>query len=261
MKWCRFREGGRVRYGLVEGHTVAEVDGSPFDGYRANGTCHPLSSVKLLVPCVPPTFYSAGNNYMDHIRWTAQLFGREAKAPTRADIGYRGYNALAAHQDPIVIPRDSSGDVHHGGELVAVVGKEARRLSHEEALGCLLGYTIGNDISDRTWQGADKYAWRLKSSDTFKPMGPWIDTEVDPKTSVSTVRINGEVVSQFDTGNMIFDVADFITEMSQNMTLYPGDVIWMGCDGPTIPALGPGDVVEVEITGIGTLSNPVARET
>ena len=127
-------------------------------------------------------------------------------------------------------------------------------------MSCVLGYTIGNDISDRTWQQEDRTMWRVKNTDTFKPMGPWIVTDVDPTRSTTMVRINGEEVLRFDTGKMIFDVAAYISEMSKNLTLHPGDVIWMGADGPTVPALRPGDTVEIEISGIGTLRNPVIAE-
>jgi 2-keto-4-pentenoate hydratase/2-oxohepta-3-ene-1,7-dioic acid hydratase in catechol pathway len=161
----------------------------------------------------------------------------------------------------LAFPKDSAGEVHYEGELVAVIGKRAKGLSKEQALSCVLGYTIGNDLSERAWQSADRTQWRAKNTDTFKPMGPWIVTDIDPSTSETTVRVNDRVVSKFPTGNMIYDVASYIAEMSKYLTLHPGDVIWMGTDGATIPALRAGDVVEVAISGIGTLRNPVSAET
>jgi 2-keto-4-pentenoate hydratase/2-oxohepta-3-ene-1,7-dioic acid hydratase in catechol pathway len=260
MIWCRFEASARVAYGIVDGDDVIEVEGSPFGPYTRTRTRHRLSAIKLHPPCIPPTFYAAGINYRDHVTWATDYFKRPYHVPTRADIGYRAVNALIGHDEPIVIPKDSAGEVHYEGELVAVIGKRAKRLSKEQALSCVLGYTIGNDLSERAWQSADRTQWRAKNTDTFKPMGPWIVTDIDPSTSETTVRVNDEVVSKFPTGNMIYDVASYIVEMSKYLTLHPGDVIWMGTDGATVPALRPGDVVEVAISGIGTLRNPVSAE-
>ena len=260
MIWCRFRAKDRVAYGVVEGDEVLEVRGSPFGRSFRTKTRHPLTAVKLLVPCIPPTFYAAGVNYLDHVKWADEYFGRPMNPPKKADIGYRAANALIAHEEPIVIPKESVGEVHYEGELVAVIGRPAKRLSKDEALSCVLGYTIGNDLSERAWQQEDRTLWRAKNTDTFKPMGPWIVTDVDPSASQTTVRVNGRVVSQFATGNLIHDVATYIAEMTKYLTLYPGDVIWMGTDGATLPPLHPGDQVEVEISGIGTLKNSVVGE-
>jgi len=112
-------------------------------------------------------------------------------------------------------------------------------------------------VSERTWQMADRGLWRAKNSDTFKPMGPWISTGLDPTALEVITRINGQDVSRYQTGNMVFSVVDHLVEGSKYMTFYPGDVLWMGCDGATGP-MAPGDIVEVEIPGIGTLRNPVA---
>ena len=172
MDWCRFRVGDQVSYGIVEDALVTQVEGSPFESHSVTGTTYPLSEVKLLAPVVPLTFYAAGTNYPEHVTWAAGKLGREPQIPKKADIGYRAANALIGHEDNIVIPRDSSGEVQYEGELVAVVGKEARHLSREEALSCILGYTVGNDVSERSWQRQDRTLWRAKNTDTFKPMGP-----------------------------------------------------------------------------------------
>ncbi|MCH8063359.1 MAG: fumarylacetoacetate hydrolase family protein, partial [Chloroflexi bacterium] len=127
------------------------------------------------------------------------------------------------------------------------------------ALSCVFGYTIGNDVSERTWQAGDRTMWRAKNSDTFKPMGPWIETDVDLDKLQTIVRLNERVVSDFPTNNMIFGVAHYISAMTRYLTLYPGDMLWMGTDGAT-ENMKPGDVIEVEITGIGTLRNPVVAE-
>ena len=259
MRWCRFRSDNKVSFGIVEGNAVVPVAGSPFGRYRRSGTRLPLSSVKLLVPCVPPTFYAAGVNYMDHVIRMAALAGRQPEPPPKPDIAYRANNALIAHGEPIVIPRDASERVQYEGELVVVIGKQAKHLSEEEALSCVLGYTIGNDVSERTWQASDRTFWRSKNTDTFKPMGPWIETNVDLDQIRTTVRVNGRVMADFATNNMIFGIATYLSTMSRYLTLYPGDVVWMGTD--LVPEnMKPGDVVEVEITGIGVLRNYVVAE-
>lgn len=178
--------------------------------------------------------------------------------PTRPEIGYRANNALVGHEDDIVRPRDFTGQLEYEGEAVAVIGRRLRRCSRDEAAAAILGWTIGNDVSAREWQHGDRTFWRGKNSDTFKPMGPFVVTEFDVKAARSTVRVNGEVRSDFATGDMIFDHIDYLTEMSKYLTISPGDVIWMGADGTG--AIRAGDVVEVEVSGLGTLRNRVVDE-
>ena len=259
MRLIRYQYGGATSYGIVEGDQVEGVSGNPFDGHRATGNRLPLSAVKIGVPFVPRTFYAAGITYEELVREAAALLGNEPNLPTRADVGYRANNALIAHGEPIIIPADATERVQYEGELVVVIGKQAKHLSEDAAFSCILGYTIGNDVSERTWQANDRTLWRAKNTDTFKPMGPWIETEANPEDMQTTVRLNGEVVSQFATNSMIFGIAHYIAEMTKYLTLYPGDMIWMGTDGAT-QNMKAGDTVDVEITGIGTLSNPLIGE-
>ena len=140
--------------------------------------------------------------------------------------------------------------------MVAVIGRKARNVSEDEALSYVLGYTIGNDISERGWQRSDQTFWRAKNTDTFKPMGPWIETEVSLDFLETTVTLNGKVMTTFRTNEMIFGVAKYISVMSRYLTLWPGDVIWMGTNGVS-PNLQPGDTVEVTVSGIGTLRNEI----
>ena len=259
MRWIRYQYGGATSYGIVEGDQVEGVSGNPFDGHRATGNRLPLSAVKVGVPFVPRTFYAAGINYEEHVREAAALLGNEPNLPTRADVGYRANNALIAHGEPIIIPADATERVQYEGELVVVIGKQAKHLSEDAAFSRILGYTIGNDVSERTWQANDRTLWRAKNTDTFKPMGPWIETEANPEDMQTTVRLNGELASQFATNSMIFGIAHYIAEMTKYLTLYPGDMIWMGTDGAT-QNMKAGDTVDVEITGIGTLSNPLIGE-
>jgi 2-keto-4-pentenoate hydratase/2-oxohepta-3-ene-1,7-dioic acid hydratase in catechol pathway len=211
-------------------------------------------------PVIPGNFYAAGLNYRAHIEWANQVHGTTYKIPERADIGYRSNNALIGSGEDIVIPKDSSGQVDFEGELVAVIGKRVRNIPQERALDCVAGYTLGNDISERSWQRSDRTLWRAKNSDTFKPMGPKIVPGIDPMNQVIEVRVNGRTVSSYNTSGMIFSVAHFIARMSRYLTLHPNDVIWFGCDGPTEPALKPGDRVEVVNDAIGVLANRLVAE-
>ncbi len=260
MIWCRFEVDGSPRYGIVEGEKVSEVEGGPFGEYALTGQTHDFSTVKLLVPVVPSNFYCAGINYRDHVRRMAAMRGVEPVFPTQADIGYRANNALIAHGEPIVIPKDASEEVQYEGELVAVFGKRARNVSKEEALDCVMGWTIGNDVSERQWQAKDRTFWRSKNTDTFKPMGPWIVTDVPLEGMRTKVWVNDRLVEDFETNDMIFSAATFISEVSKYNTIYPGDIMWLGTDG--VPEnIKHGDTVSIEITGIGTLRNPVLRES
>ena len=254
MRWIRYSHQGRTSYGILEGDRIVEVSGDPFAGYERTKVVRDLKAVKVEVPVVPPTFYCVGLNYAEHIREVAAKHGIKANLPEQPDVGYRAVNALIAHEEPVVIPGDAT-KVQYEGELVVVIGKKAKHLSEADALSCVLGYTIGNDVSERVWQKSDRTLWRAKNTDTFKPMGPWIDTQVDLDKLETVVRRNGKETLRFRTNAMIFGVARYISTMSRYLTLYPGDVIWMGTDGSS-PDLAAGDVVEVEITGLGTLRNP-----
>ena len=214
---------------------------------------------KLPPPLIPRAFYAAGLNYRAHIDW-ANSRGASHKVPEQPDIGYRAASALIGSGHDIVIPADSPGPVEYEGELVAVIGRKARNVSEEDALACVRGYTLGNDISERSWQKSDRTLWRAKSADTFKPMGPRIVSGIDPMNQVIEVRVNGRTASSYNTRGMIFSVARYISRMSRYVTLYPDDVIWFGCDGPTEPALKDGDLVEVANEAIGVLANRVRKE-
>jgi 2-keto-4-pentenoate hydratase/2-oxohepta-3-ene-1,7-dioic acid hydratase in catechol pathway len=241
-----------------------EVDGVALDVtlqgqdlVTKDGQRHALGKAKFLPPVIPPNFYAAGLNYRAHIEWANAHHGGIYKVPTQADIGYRSNNALIGSGAEIVIPRDSTGPVHFEGELVAVIKAVTKNVTEDKALDCVAGYTLGNDVSERTWQRSDRTLWRAKNADTFKPMGPFIVDGIDPMDQEIEVRINGATVSSYNTRGMLFGVAHYIARMSRYLTLHPGDIIWFGCDGPTVPALEPGDLVEVLNPAIGVLANRV----
>jgi 2-keto-4-pentenoate hydratase/2-oxohepta-3-ene-1,7-dioic acid hydratase in catechol pathway len=259
MRWIRTTANGRTGWGILEGDRVLEVAGSPLETWERTGRSHFLADAKIEVPLIPRTFYAAGLNYVDHVKEGADRHNTAPSIPEKPDMGYRAVNALIAHGEDVVIPADATDKVHYEGELAVVIGRKAKHLTEAEALSCVLGYTIGNDVSERTWQKSDRTFWRAKNTDTFKPMGPWIETGLDLDAARTTVRLNGEVRTTFATNRMLFGIATFISAMSRYITLWPGDVIWMGTDGQS-PDLRHGDVVEVEISGIGTLRNRFLRE-
>ena len=259
MKWCRFSSGSGISYGIIEGDNVVEVEGNPFDGYNKTSKSQPLASVKLEVPIIPPTFYAAGINYPEHVTWAAKMRGEEPVLPDKADIGYRAINALVPNEHPIIVPKDATELVQYEGELVVVIGKECKNVTQAQALDYVLGYTIGNDVSERTWQRGDRTMWRAKNTDTFKPMGPWIVTDLDPDDLHVTITLSDRVVGEYDIKTAIFGVREYISDMSKYLTLVPGDIIWMGTDGATENMVD-GDVVEVEISDIGVLRNNVVWE-
>lgn len=254
--WCRFSLDGEPSFGLIEGDTVIAVTGTPWGSHQRTARKLPLASVKLLIPVEPRTFYCVGINYGDHIRKMAAMRGTAPSFPEKPDIGYRANNALIAHDEAIVKPADAGEQFQYEGELVAVFGKRCRNVPKERALDYVFGWTIGNDVSERGWQKSDRTLWRAKNADTFKPMGPWIVTGLNPADMTTIIRLNGRETDRFATNGMIFDTATYIAEVSKYCTIEPGDVMWMGTDG--LPQnMKPGDTVEIEITGIGTLRNPV----
>ena len=258
MIWCRFANGDRSQYGIVEdGEVVVAVDGGPFGGHVANGERHPLAEVRLLAPVIPSVFFCVGLNYRAHIAHAAALGNPAATIPERPEIGYRANNALTGHEAEIVAPADLESGLEAEPEAVAVIGRRVRNASREEAAEAIFGWTLGNDVSARLWQRSDRTFWRAKNSDTFKPMGPWIDTGATPMGATTTLTVNGKDVATFATDAMIFDAVDYIVEITKYVTMSPGDVLWMGADATA--AIGPGDTVEVSVSGIGTLRNRVVR--
>jgi 2-keto-4-pentenoate hydratase/2-oxohepta-3-ene-1,7-dioic acid hydratase in catechol pathway len=261
MRWVRYRHNDTIKYGIVnDDQSISEIDGNPFQPPQQTGPKRSFEEVTLLPPVMPGTFYAVGFNYLGHTAEAADFLKTEVKVPKKPDVGYRATGALIAHDEAIVIPASSSGIIQFEGELVAVIGRKTKHVSEAKALDCVLGYTIGNDVSERSWQSVDRTIWRAKNSDTFKPMGPWIETDVDLEKLVTTVRLNGRQVSRFPTNRMVFGVARYISEISSAITLHPGDVLWMGSEAPTLD-MRHGDVVEIEIDGIGMLRNPVVAES
>jgi 2-keto-4-pentenoate hydratase/2-oxohepta-3-ene-1,7-dioic acid hydratase in catechol pathway len=249
-KHIRYRSGSGASYGILDGETVREIHGGLFGERAPTGVTHNLADVKLLAPCEPGKILAVGLNYKSHLGGRPQ--------PAHPEIFYKPVTALQNPEEPIVIPNEAT-DVHYEGELVVVIGKRVRNASREEAAAAIFGVTAGNDVSERNWQhgqGKDLQWWRAKGSDTFAPLGPAVVTDIDYSNLLLQTRLNGEVVQKQTTGDLIFDCPAIVSRISGWVTLLPGDLIYTGTPGST-RRISTGDVVEVEIEGIGVLRNPV----
>lgn len=259
MKFVRFLHKGASSSGILDGTLITRITGDIFDAVLEFGETIGLDKVALLPPVVPRTFYAAGFNYHSHLDDHERLGYEPVKLADHPEVGYRSNNALIGHRSAIVRPPGVSGRFEAEGEVVAVIGKKIKHATRETAKESIFGWTLGNDVSAREWQHQDRTFYRAKNADTFKPMGPWIETDVDPMKSTTRVHVNGEQVAEFATGAMIFDPYEFIVEITKYSTLYPGDVLWMGAQGAS--AIDVGQQVEIEVSGIGTLSNVVVPHT
>jgi 2-keto-4-pentenoate hydratase/2-oxohepta-3-ene-1,7-dioic acid hydratase in catechol pathway len=246
-----------VAWGVVEGPldatrerlTVAAIEGHPFETIRLTGNRWVLSDVRLLAPILPSKVVAVGRNYLDHI----QEMGNEA--PVAPLVFLKPSTSVIGDGDYIRLPPDTA-KVDHEVELAAVIGRPARDVSAENALSHVFGYTIGNDVSARDQQAADGQWTRAKGHDSFCPLGPWIETELDPSDLRLTASVNGQLRQDSRTSHMIHNLPALIAYMSAIMTLLPGDVILTGTPAGVGPIVA-GDTVTMEIEGIGVLSTPV----
>lgn len=248
VRYVRYENRGKISYGILEGDSINEVRGGLFDKRAETGTKVKLAAVKLLWPCEPTKLLAVGLNYKSHLG--------NRPAPEKAELFFKPLTSLQNPEGEIVIPPGAK-NVHYEGELVIVIGKRARRVAAERAADYIFGYTCGNDVSERDWQRGDLQWWRAKGSDTFAPLGPAIAVGLDYKKSRLQTRVNGEVKQSQLLSDLLFDAAAIVSFTSQYVTLEAGDVIYTGTPGAT-SAMKPGDVVEVEIDGIGLLKNRVA---
>jgi 2-keto-4-pentenoate hydratase/2-oxohepta-3-ene-1,7-dioic acid hydratase in catechol pathway len=258
MLYARFRHLDAESYGLVEGDRLRLLQGDLYGRHRILDEAVPLDSVTLLPPVRPGKILAAAVNYPSHVAGSQPITGM-AEAPPEPALFLKPSSSVVGPEDKIVLPR-GAGRVDYEGELVAVIGRPCRSVSVEEALDFVFGYTCGNDVSARQWQRGDLQWWRAKGSDTFSPIGPFIATDLDPADLELRTRLNGREVQTTNTGALIRSVAALVSFASQAMTLEPGDLVFTGTPGQT-GDLSDGDVVEVEISGIGVLRNPVVAET
>jgi 2-keto-4-pentenoate hydratase/2-oxohepta-3-ene-1,7-dioic acid hydratase in catechol pathway len=246
--YVRYEHAGTISHGILKGDLVAQVRGGLFGGGSETGVEIELGKVRLLCPCEPSKILAVGLNYKSHLG--------NRPAPVRPELFWKPASCLLEPGGKIVIP-EGAANVHYEGELVVVIGRKTKGVSPEEAAGCIFGYTCGIDVSEREWQKNDLQWWRAKGSDTFGPLGPAIAVGLDYKASRLQTRVNGEVKQSQSLSDLLFDPATVVSHASRSVTLLPGDVIYTGTPGTT-GALKPGDVVEVEIDGIGILKNVVA---
>ena len=247
---------GAIGYGIVTGDGFQPVAGSPFeaepDRLSRLGEPVALHALRLLAPCRPGKIVCIGRNYVEH----AVEHGVEV--PKEPLLFLKPPSAIVGPDDMIVHTRLSQ-QVEHEAELVAVVGTRARNLAPETALSCLLGFTCGNDVTARDLQRRDGQWSRAKGFDTFCPLGPWIETDLDPGDLVVACHVNGQLRQQGRTRDMVFDVAALLVYITAVMTLEPGDIVMTGTPSGVSP-LHPGDIVEVSVGGVGVLRNPVVSE-
>lgn len=250
-QFVRFQAGDTVAYGILEGEQVRELSGDLYGDWEKTDKVHPLNEVALLVPSAHPTKVIAlAGNYRDHLG--------DKEPPEFPEPFYKLPSCLLPHEGDIVQPKTTE-PVHYEAELVVVIGRRAKNVSVEDALDYVLGITCGNDISARYWQKNDVQWWRAKASDTFGPCGPCITAGLDYQNLNMELRLNGEVRQKTNTKNQIHTIAETVSFISQHVTLEPGDLIYTGTPGKTQP-MNPGDVVEVEIEGVGVLKNNVVAE-
>lgn len=247
-----------VAWGIVEGQpgaafdalTVSAIDGHPFGPITFTGDRWAVPDVRLLSPFLPTKVIALGKNYAAHAR---EMGGEAPETPL---IFMKPSTSVIGQGDPIRLP-PSSHEVHYEGELAVVIGTPARNLAPDDAFGHVFGYAAANDVTARDQQRSDGQFTRAKGYDSFCPLGPWVETVLDPSDLRLVTRVNGEVKQNGRTSQMIHDIAKQVAFISGVMTLLPGDVILTGTPEGVGPIVA-GDTVSVEIEGIGTLTNPVA---
>lgn len=250
MRIVRFEEDGRTQFGELDGEVIHELDGEPYTTVHRTGRSASRHAVRLRCPVVPSKVIGIGLNFRDH------AVEHHTDLPKEPLMFLKAPSALVGPEDKIVLPA-GIGTVDLEGELVVVVGRRARRIRTDEAPRYILGYTCGNDVSARDVQKRDRmWPARSKSFDTFAPVGPWIETAVSPVALRLRSRINGKVRQDGTTTDMVFGAFELLSFLSNVVTLEAGDCIFTGTPAGVSP-IAPGDRIEVEIDGVGILTNLV----
>ena len=252
MRIVRYSREGQVGFGILEGETIAALSPHPFAAFEYTGERFPTGEVRLLAPVLPTKVVAVGRNYAEHAR---EMGG---EVPADPVIFLKPSTAVIGPGDPIVHP-GWVGRVDYEGELAVIVGKLARRLDEADAIQAVLGFSCANDVTARDLQRADGQWARAKGFDSFCPLGPWIETDLDSSDLALRTLVNGEPRQQARTSQLERGVASLMAFVSRVMTLLPGDVLLTGTPAGVGP-LEVGDRVEVEIDGIGVLANQVVGE-
>jgi len=253
MRFVRYQTRSEpARFGWLYEENVGPLDGTPFGEYRRQEADIPLASVRLLAPVTPGKIICVGRNYAEHAK------EHNAEVPDVPLLFLKPPSSVIGPEQAILLPPQSQ-QVEHEAELVIVIGKRGRWIDPVDALRYVLGYSIGNDVTARDLQRRDGQWTRGKGFDTFCPLGPWIETDLDPVDLIITCHVNGEMRQMASTRDMVFHIEQLIAFASSIMTLEPGDVLMTGTPAGVSPLLA-GDIVQVTIENLGTLRNPVANE-
>ncbi|MBI4228932.1 MAG: fumarylacetoacetate hydrolase family protein [Deltaproteobacteria bacterium] len=249
MKFLRFRtKDGKVKHGCLEEEKVSEITGDILSEYHSTGNGYEVSDIKFLPPCTPSKIVAVGLNYRDHAEELKK------RIPDEPLLFMKPATAIIGHDDKIIYPDHMASRVDYEGELAVVIGKEAKWVNEPEAFDYIFGYTCINDVTARDLQVKDIQYTRAKGFNSFAPIGPVIETDIDPSDLEISTFLNGELKQNSRTSELIFKVPRLISFISRVMTLLPGDIIATG----TPSGIGPmniGDKVEVKIEGIGILRN------
>ena len=252
MRIVRYATDQGPAWGVLEGDTVRALEGSPFAEHRVGATVGTQDEVTFLAPVDPRTIVCVGNNYDELLTF------KGLSRPEIPNVFLKAANTVVGPDADVVAPTGQRFEFE--GELVLVIGKRASKVDAASWRDHVLGFTIGNDLSARDWQLADTQWWRAKSSDTFCPLGPWIDTAFeDPENRKLQTLVNGEVKQDSSTADLTFKLGSVMQIVTSSITLEPGDVILTGTP-PGFCPLHPGDVVEVRIDGLGALRNTVVGQ-
>lgn len=264
MKFVRFTSQSHPNgvYGIIQDDDrIIVLRGGLLDTIEETGEVLSLNDIQHYLPPInPPNLLAFGVNYIDHASET------EVKPPLKPLLFIKANTAVIGHEDNIVLPKVAPEQVDYEAELCVIIGRQAHKVSQDEALDYVFGYTCGHDVSSRDCQFSDGQWARGKSFDTFAPLGPYVVTDLDPTNCLVRMRLNGETMQDQSTEDLIFSVAYLVSYLSHSMTLLPGTVIMTGTPGgvgftrkPPV-FLKPGDVCEVDIEGIGVLRNSVVSE-
>ena len=261
MNIARIEANGKVCYALAEGDVFRLIDGDVFGEWKETKKTVPAADARLLAPVDPPQIVAIGLNYRQH------AVESNMALPEAPVVFFKTLNCVIGAGEPILLPKMAPDEVDYEAELVIVIGKKAKNVSKEDAPDYVLGYTCGNDVSARDCQLKQDKQWaRGKSFDTFAPLGPWIETDLDAYNVGIKLSVNGEVRQNSTTSDLIFPCMELVSYVSRCMTLFPGSIIMTGTPSGIAFAMDPppflreGDSVTVEIDGIGALTNPVAKE-
>ncbi len=249
MRLARVRLGSEIAHGIVEGNALRIVKGDPFERFEPTERTIPLSKAQLLSPVEPSKVVAVGLNYVDHAR---EL---DMAIPEVPILFLKPSTSVIGPGESIVHP-GASEQVDYEAELAVVIGKLSKDVREGEVADHILGYTCGNDVTARDLQKRDGQWTRCKGFDTFCPLGPWIETDLDPSNLKIEAYLNGEIKQSSSTANLIFGVEFLVSFVSGVMTLLPGDVILTGTPVGVGP-MRPGDKIEIRIEGIGSLVNAV----